>query len=258
MKIYNINRESPVPVYYQVATDLKNRISNGEWGVKGQLASESELIEQYGVSRVTLRQALAELEKDDIIKRSRGKRAIVNENPRQFIHELKYSLVTGTYETDNNHPMTAEMIELKKIEEPYPDVIEALQLKKHQAAIYFKRLFICDSKPIAIGRSWLPCDLVPNLETEGLIHNSLSQTIQERYHLNVVRVDDILETVRAGLSDSQLLNSAYDTPLINIKGLSYLDNGKPLEYSSTLWLGDRVRFALSFTKSNGRFRMHST
>ena len=44
MKSYNINRESPVPVYYQVAADLRNRINNGEWGSNGQLDSESELI----------------------------------------------------------------------------------------------------------------------------------------------------------------------------------------------------------------------
>ena len=211
MKSYNINRESPVPVYYQVAADLRNRINNGEWGSNGQLDSESELIEQYSVSRVTLRQALAELEKDDLIKRSRGKRSVVNDNPKQG-----------------------------------------------ESAIYFKRLFQCDNRPIAIGRSWLPCKLVPDLEKDGLINNSLSQTMKERYHLNIVRVDDILETVRASLSDSQLLNSAYDTPLINIKGISYLDNGLPLESSNTLWLGDRVRFALSFTKSNDTFHMHST
>ena len=258
MKSYNINRESPVPVYYQVAADLRNRINNGEWGSNGQLDSESELIEQYSVSRVTLRQALAELEKDDLIKRSRGKRSVVNDNPKQFIHQLRYSLVSGNYETDSEHPISAEMLELKKIDNPYKSVCETLKLKEGESAIYFKRLFQCDNRPIAIGRSWLPCKLVPDLEKDGLINNSLSQTMKERYHLNIVRVDDILETVRASLSDSQLLNSVYDTPLINIKGISYMDNGLPLESSNTLWLGDRVRFALSFTKSNDTFHMHST
>ena len=141
MKSYNINRESPVPVYYQVAADLRNRINNGEWGSNGQLDSESELIEQYSVSRVTLRQALAELEKDDLIKRSRGKRSVVNDNPKQFIHQLRYSLVSGNYETDSEHPISAEMLELKKIDNPYKSVCETLKLKEGESAIYFKRLF---------------------------------------------------------------------------------------------------------------------
>lgn len=83
--------------------------------------------------------------------------------------------------------------------------------------------------------------------------------MKERYHLNIVRVDDILETVRASLSDRSVIKFLLMiTPLINIKGISYLDNGLPLESSNTLWLGDRVRFALSFTKSNDTFHMHST
>lgn len=253
-----INRDSPIPVYYQVATDIKNRIMHKEWGENGQIASENELVSQYGVSRVTLRQALAELEKDGLIKRYRGKGAFVNENPSQFIHELKYSLVTGNYETDDEQPLEAKILELSKISEPYKTISESLQLSSDASAIYFKRLFLLDKKPIAIGKSWIPSDLVPNLEVDGLLNNSLSQTIKERYHLNVIRVNDVLETVRPTLNDRKLLESTYDTPLILIKGISYLDNGRPLEYSNTFWLGDRVRFHISFENNQGRFIMHSS
>lgn len=253
----SINRESPIPVYYQVATDLKTRIRNEEWGKNGQIDPENDLVLQYGVSRVTLRQALAELEKDGLIKRYRGRGAFVNENPNQFIHELKYSLVTGNYEPDDAQSLKAEVLEIVKIPEPYKPVSDSLRLKQDEAAIYFKRLFFLEGKPIAIGKSWLPYDLVPGLETKGLINNSLSQTVAERYHLNTMRVDDVLETVRPTSTDCKLLDASYDTPLILIKGVSYLDDGRPLEYSNTFWLGDRVRFLISFTKNNGRFIMHS-
>ena len=253
----SINRDSPIPVYYQVATDIKNRIMHEEWGKNGQIDPENDLVQQYGVSRVTLRQALAELEKDGLIKRYRGRGAFVNENPNQFIHELKYSLVTGNYEPQDKQSLKATMLELVKIPDPYKPVSDALQLKPGDAAIYFKRLFYLEGKPIAIGKSWLPYEVVPGLEAQGLINNSLTQTVKERYHLNVMRVDDVLETVRPTSTDCKLLDATYDTPLILIKGISYLDDGRPLEYSNTFWLGDRVRFLISFTKSNGRFIMHS-
>lgn len=257
MADYNINRDSPIPVYYQVATDIKSRIIHEEWEVGGQIASENELVIQYGISRVTLRQALAELEKDGIIKRYRGKGAFVNENPNQFLHQLNYSLVTGNYELDDKQSLQAEVLEIVKISTPYNVVAESLKLAPDSAALYFKRLFFLDEKPIAIGKSWLPYDMVPGLENEGLLQNSLSKTMAERYHLNVTHVDDVLETVRPTLNERQLLEATYDTPLILIKGVSYLDDGRPLEYSNTLWLGDRVRFHISFTKSEGRFIMHS-
>lgn len=253
MAKYSINRDSPVPVYYQVANDIKNRIIHEEWGRSGQIASENQLVEQYGISRVTLRQALADLEKDGIIKRYRGKGAFVNENPNQFIHELKYSLVTGDYQSDKNQIIKADILELKKYTNPDKPVCEALKLSEASPVIYFKRVFYLDNKPIAIGKSWLPAELVPDMDKSGLINNSLSQTIKDRYHLNTVRVDDVLETVRSTSAERELLDAPYDTPLILIKGVSYLDNGLPLEYSNTFWLGDRVRFNFSFVKQNSNF-----
>lgn len=75
---YSINRDPPIPVYYQVATNIKSKLIHEKWEVGGQITSENELVIQYGISRVTLRQALAELEKDGIIKRYRGKGAFIN------------------------------------------------------------------------------------------------------------------------------------------------------------------------------------
>ena len=60
---FSIDRNSPVPAYYQIQLDLSDRIQRGEWNDRKQLPSESTLAEQYAVSRITLRQALAELEK---------------------------------------------------------------------------------------------------------------------------------------------------------------------------------------------------
>jgi len=68
---FSIDRNSPVPAYYQIQLDLSDRIQRGEWNDRKQLPSESTLAEQYAVSRITLRQALAELEKDQEIARLR-------------------------------------------------------------------------------------------------------------------------------------------------------------------------------------------
>lgn len=252
-----IDRNSPIPAYYQVETDLKNRIAHREWKANEQIPSEIDLAAQYSVSRITLRQALAELEKDGFIVKYRGKGAFVCENPSQFVHDLKYSLVSGGRIEGSETILTANMISIQLIETPYPDVNTALEISTSAPCVYFKRVFILDGKPIAIGKSWIPADLVPNLEKEGLIANSLSRTMKERYNLNVVKVDDVLETVRPTAQEKELLEASYDTPLILIKGISYLDSGRPLEYSNTLWLGDRVRFHLSLEKEQNGFVIKS-
>ena len=62
-----IDRNSPIPIYYQIETDLKKRIIRREWEKNQQLPTEIELAKHYNVSRITLRQALAELEKDGVM-----------------------------------------------------------------------------------------------------------------------------------------------------------------------------------------------
>jgi len=69
---YIVNRDSPIPAYYQIALDLRQRITGGEWRAGHQLPSEPELSKQYAVSRMTMRQAVAELVKEGVLVRRRG------------------------------------------------------------------------------------------------------------------------------------------------------------------------------------------
>ncbi|HEY9086802.1 MAG TPA: 5-formyltetrahydrofolate cyclo-ligase [Anaerolineaceae bacterium] len=73
-----VDRQSPLPAYFQIARDLRRRISSGEWKPNEQLPSEIELAVQYSVSRMTLRQALTELDKDNLLLRRRGAGTFVN------------------------------------------------------------------------------------------------------------------------------------------------------------------------------------
>ncbi|MBW3630673.1 MAG: GntR family transcriptional regulator, partial [Gemmatimonadetes bacterium] len=56
-----VDRSSPLPVYFQLARDIRQRIEEGAWGIGERIAPEVVLAQEYGVSRVTVRQALAEL-----------------------------------------------------------------------------------------------------------------------------------------------------------------------------------------------------
>ncbi|MBC8506914.1 MAG: GntR family transcriptional regulator [Chloroflexi bacterium] len=72
MTKYTVNRNSPVPVYYQITLNMRQRISGGEWRAGNKLPPELELTKQYNVSRMTFRQALGELVKEGILIRRRG------------------------------------------------------------------------------------------------------------------------------------------------------------------------------------------
>ena len=72
MTNFTVDHNSPIPAYYQIALDLQQRISGGEWRAGNKLPSENDLVEQYRVSRMTFRKAIGELVKEGAVVRRKG------------------------------------------------------------------------------------------------------------------------------------------------------------------------------------------
>ncbi len=98
----SVDRSSPLPVYFQIALDVRRRIAAGEWTAGARIAPELELVRQYAVSRVTVRQALAELVKDDLLDRHRGSGTYVREQQHPLVYDL--NLTVGVMATRLREP----------------------------------------------------------------------------------------------------------------------------------------------------------
>src|SRR5256714_14773008 len=68
----SIDRQSPIPMYYQIMIQLREKISAGEYTIYSALPPERELVETYQVSRMTIRQAISELVNEGILARRTG------------------------------------------------------------------------------------------------------------------------------------------------------------------------------------------
>ncbi len=242
-----VDKNSPIPVYYQIETDLKKRIMRQEWDIGEQLPGELDLARHYDVSRITLRQALAELEKDGIIRKERGKGSFLAADPTPYVNSLNYAVVSKgrLFSQPGGPAVTAKILEQRLVTDLFPAVSEHLELEREGWAVYIKRLYLIGGRPIAISRSHLPAPLVPGMEDLELVRGSVLETLEQAYGLSADRVEDCIEAVRATPADCALLRCFQDTPLVLLRGTSYLADGRPLEYSSTLWSGDSVRFQLT-------------
>ncbi len=238
---------SPVPIYHQIFTSIRNRIINNEWEINESIPSEFDLSEQYGVSRVTLRQALSKLEQDGIIKKIRGKGNFIQSIPKPIIHDFNLpSTLWGAIERGTT--FDAEVLELTLVE-PVAAVNSTLRLESSEPLVFIKRLFLQDDRPIALNRSWIASRFIPDLPELGLIDNHLSTTLASRYGLIPARIDNEIEAVRPTTEDVQALKVVYDTPMLCVSSVSFLDNGHPLECSSTLWVGGRVKFHFNMDRN---------
>lgn len=255
--MHSIDKESPIPAYYQVYNDLKQRIASHEWCVGETIPSTANLSAEYEVSRITIRQALKELERDGCLTQQQGKPAVVNELEAPFVHNLSYNLVSS--ERFNAGSLQSYNISARKIEqcilpEASPEICAPLQLPPGSPVFYFSRLYCSAERILALGKSWIPAHMVPGIEYIDIPYNKLSATLANDYNLIASEVEDTIEVTRPTLEDTHLLNIPPDAPLMLVKGLSVLENSTPLELSHTFWIGKSVRFKLSLKNINGVFR----
>lgn len=247
-----IARDLPIPVYYQVALDLRSRIQRQEWQDGDQIPPESELADEYGVSRVTLRQALAELVKDGLLTRHRGRGTFIKKVPQPLVHDFSLPIKFAGHLRQLGYTLSHHVLEGAVFGDPLPEVTEHLKIDPDQPVAYLKRLLCINEQPVAINRSWFSEELCPGIATEALIDNSLSGTLAQRYHHIPVRSENWVEVTRATESEAQLLDAFRDTPLLLLATVSFLNNDTPLEYSITAWLGDSIRFHFNVEfQSNG-------
>ena len=219
-----LDRTSPLPAYQQISNDIILRISQKEWNIEDKLPTEAELAAEYGVSRVTLRQAMAQLERDGIICKFQGKGAFVKNNPRQLVQELAFP----TLDSNAKSSVDSKVLTIEKVFASNSVICEQLQVTPSTPLLYVERLFCHDGRPSGINHVWFRESDVPGLTESTLLYN--------------------IEAVRLDAISASLLNTVYDATGLKIDSQYLLADGKAIEYSSTTWLGDFTRFHFNVTK----------
>lgn len=237
-----IDKQSPIPAYHQITSHLMERISLGEWQLGDKLPAEEALAREYHVSRITLRQAMAELEQQGLITRQRGRGAFLTGTPSPFVESLN---LPGIDQTVRRLRYDREILEWKRTDQVEPALRQAFSLTEKRPLIHLCRLFLHEGRPLALNRVWLPEELVPGIMEEGLLNESISDTMAQRYGQPFARIENYIAAGRLNAADAALMQSAYDTPVLEILSTHSLADGRPAEFSRTLWVGSLVRFHFS-------------
>ena len=237
-----IDKSSPIPASHQIYADLRSRIISGAWKENDLLPSENALVSLYATSRITVRQALAELQKDDYIVKVKGLGSIVKARPLQVVHDFSLPSTLCAKLGQKGISLDTKLINME-CRSPLPGINEALKLGSEERLISITQLFLRSGQPIALNDSWIAERNVPDILSKGLVEYDISATLSQSYHLVPVRIENSLESIIATSSDIiQLLDIQPAAPLICVNSVTYLPFDVPLEYSRTIWRSDRVRF----------------
>lgn len=235
-----IERDSSIALYVQIAEKLAKDIVGNRYKPFERLPSEQELMERYGVSRVTVRQAIGVLRKQGVVSAKQGKGTFVGAPVVQ--HEL--ADLRGFYDAlvrSGNPPQTR----LLKFEPVKPDArIEVLFNASAGHAMYLERLYLLKAHPFALARAWLP-PIAKKISWDEAEANPLYSILENLLHLRVTNADVSIIARTADANEARLLELPAKSPVLVMQRASYSPEGHGLEYSQFTVRPENYRFCLS-------------
>jgi GntR family transcriptional regulator len=235
----SINRESLLPLYHQVEEVLREDIANKMYLPGQTIPTETELQDLFEVSRETIRKAVTNLVLAGLLEKRKGLGTFVAQP--KIVHRLG-RLYGSTDEILARGTIPGTTFIEKKEITPSDTIRREMDLKKGDNVIKIKRLRFVDEEPVAILSSYLPSDLVPDLVQVQFRNNSLYMTLEEVYGFKLDEADEVIEAGSIGKKDAKWLEIREKTPILVVKRLTYLDNGRIIEKLTALYRSDKFKY----------------
>ena len=245
-QLNRIDFESNIPYYVQLIALIKENIQKGFWKSGDQLPGEPELCVASGISRTVVRQALRELELEGLITRRKGKGTFVAE-PK--ISEGLAQKLTGFYQdmVERGFKPVTRVLHQRVI--PASEkVARYLEIEPGTEVVDIKRLRSVHDEPIQLVTTYIPYSLCPQLAAVDLTNRSLYEFLEKECRVTLARGRRFIEAVSANEHEAHLLEIERGAPLLLLDSVSYLADGKPVEYYHAIHRGDRSRFEVDLLR----------
>jgi DNA-binding GntR family transcriptional regulator len=238
----SLDRNSPVPLYFQLAGQLEAAIVEGTLTRGSRLENEVQLADRCGLSRPTVRQAIQYLVDKGLLVRKRGVGTQVVQ-----AHVKRPIELTSLYDdlaAAQRSPRT-EVLELATVPAT-DDIAKDLGLPPGTDVIRLRRLRLTDSEPLALLTNHLPTDIV-ELTAERLEEHGLYETLRAG-GVNLRIANQTIGARGATTAEASLLDERRGVPLLTMTRTAFDDNGRAIEYGTHVYRASRYSFTLTLVE----------
>lgn len=229
------DRSRPEPLWHQVESLIRERILRRDWPVGSKIPAEERLCELFGVSRITLRHALHNLESSGLLRREHGRGTFVRGT----------TLVAGVRGLTS---FTTEMVALGLTASARilcqdsiaasARVAAALEIAEGDRVARIRRLRLGDGQPIGVQETFLRLDRVPGIVEAELGDGSLYAHLQARYGIAPLEATELYRVGAATEEESGLIGVAPGAPAFIVERIT-IDARGPYEFTVSTMRGDR-------------------
>jgi GntR family transcriptional regulator len=220
-----------LPAYRRIYEDLAGRIVSGELRPESRMPGDVELAERYGVSRMTVRQAVAALVDRSLVQRRQGIGTFVagdRPDPRSL------NRLTSFTEDMSGQELSTRILAQEVISPP-AEIAQALALGKGAHVVFVARVRSVAGAPSSMHHSYLPYGKFPSLDREPLVNGSLYRTLEQVYGTRTRRADQRIRAVAAARDVAKLLEVAPRSPLLQTERLTLDEANVRIEFARS-WM----------------------
>jgi GntR family transcriptional regulator len=235
------------PLYTQTADALRTRITRGVWRQGDRVPSEVQLCEEFGVSSITMRRAVATLVNEGLLVRIQGKgtyvasdHAVVQGPPRltSFTRDMQL----------RGWRSTARLIGIDTMRAPSP-IAHRLGMPEGALLAAIRRVRLADDHPVALQTAYLPALLFPGVERFDFAVESLYEVMQREYGVKPAVATETYRAAKVTAEEARLLDVEQDSAALRAERLTSDSTGRRVEYVESVMRGDRYTLSLRLSAS---------
>jgi len=241
MNLPQIDRQSAIPIYYQLKEAIYEKIKTGEWEIGQQVPSLRQLSTELKISLMTARQAIKALVDERVLSMQRGQGTFILgaclREDASIIASFSAEMIRQGYKPSSKV--------LQKETIAAPEEIRAALNLQHGAPIHLiSRLRYADNFPVALQHAYLPANFFPELLTKDM-QGSLVSILENEFD---VRFHHGTQTIRAGQAsrqEHQLLELPPKAPTLFTERKSFSEDQKPIEFLRSTHRADKYTLTVN-------------
>lgn len=231
-----INRSSKLPLHQQLYDLLRAKIRSGAWQEGQMIPAEPELMKQYGVSRIVIRQVLNRLVSEGLIFRQQGRGSFVSE---RRLEEGLLRIISFTEDMHQRGLTPKTSVLFKGLVPASEEIAEHLDIESGEELARLERLRLANDEPVSIEDSCLVHRYCPGILEHDYALVPLRQTLQQEFGIRITHARQVIQAVQATAKQAQLLTTAAKSPLLLIERVSFSEQDQPVEFLRIYYRGDR-------------------
>jgi GntR family transcriptional regulator len=227
-----------IPRYYRIAETLREQIRAGAFTPGMRLDNQRRLAKTFGVTLMTLRQALAVLERENLIARRHGLGTFV------AARSIDYEITKLRRFAGDLHAL-GEQVATRLVAARFVvadrRAASALGVGPSARVFMLERLRLVDTQPMSLQRSFLARDVGEELARADLATTPLAEALEFKLGITIARARETVAAVRLGRREARELGCAPGVPAFESERISYDAQSQPIVFDRVFIPGDRFR-----------------